>query len=390
MDDAGTAIMACIKAHIASSKVARWGMQAINMLLLHAEAAGATQFASCKRKLVSLGACEAMVAAMRKHATDVRVQYQACAAIRRLAAHDHITSDSLGALGACQAVMAAMRILAGEKLALAVCALAGLAQAAANASVLASEGAAQAVVAILQAHQRGMCTHFALYALHQLLRHGEIAATIDAAGTCSAVVHALDASPDDIEAHLPGMSALVELARSEETKALLDEAGACASIIRAMRTFPDSAAVQRDAVNAIVLLIAASGGAHRSRRLRLLGGHEVVLTALTTHLQEATTKAFAIMALITLIEAPPVAVDMLAQASTAVLEAMRDHPSCEPLQACGATSVARLAEAGADREQLCQCRAPELIAAAMQRFPDSARVQNGGAMALATLGRQAS
>ncbi|KAG5181518.1 armadillo-type protein [Tribonema minus] len=380
MDDAGTAIMSCIKVHIASSKVARWGMQAINMLLLHAEAAGATQFASCKRKLVSLGACEAMVAAMKKHATDVRVQYQACAAIRRLAAHDHITSDSLGALGACQAVIAAMRILLGEELALAVCALAALAHAAANASVLASEGAAQAVVARLQADHEGTCTEFALYALHQLLSHDAIAATIDAAGTCSAVVHALDSSPDNIAIQLPGMAALVQLACRKENIALLDEAGACPSVIRALRTFSDSAVVQQhDAVS-------------RSRRLRVrqMSGHEVVLTALTTHLQEDTTKASAIFALIALIEAPPVAIDMLARAGTAVVEATRHHPPCETLQVCGVVSVACLVDAGADCAQLCQCRAPELIAAAMQRFADSADVQKGGALALAMLGHQAS
>ncbi|KAG5181499.1 hypothetical protein JKP88DRAFT_246245 [Tribonema minus] len=223
---------------------------------------------------------------------------------------------------------------------------------------------------MLQAHPTGLCALRALQAL-LVLADEQNAPILGEAGACCAVVRAMDAAPDDACIQMLCLEVVGLLAFSGGNLIMLDRAGACRAIVKAMRTLPDSAEVQCSAVAVVAQL--ALGGCGRENLL-LLGARELVLAALTAHLRAPRDRVMAMIALACLADGLDRETETLTQDAAAVLAAMREHPDDKAVQKQGVRTMALLVHNGADCAELCERRAPDVIAEAMLVSADDKEV----------------
>ena len=226
MGDNCAKVLACMKAHQGDAGIARWGTQAVGRLLHQALFGGDQELEACQIKLADGGACQIMVGAMNDHADKADVQMHGTTALLYLSVGNGRNCRALGEAGACEALMAAVRrFTAGVAWQQdAAGAIASLGAVPSHVEVLVAGGACTFVLAVLQANLHDARTmSMALPAVGVLSR--QYAIDLIANGACKTVAQALNAHLDNSHIQLKGLSALVHLARVDAAR--LSLSGEC-------------------------------------------------------------------------------------------------------------------------------------------------------------------
>jgi hypothetical protein len=235
------------------------------------------------------GACEAVTAAMKRHANDAAVALQSCNAVINLAVNVD-NAAMLGEAGACEAVTAAMMRHADDAAVAQHCcwAVANLAAGlSANKARLGKAGACTAVVKALAMHGSSMPVEMAKQALNAVTW---LAATkpnrgrLGAAGACALVVAAMREHISEVTVAAAGVNAVLALATdsSKNCQKLL-AAGALGALQSAMAALSDDAPRMHSVERAIIQL---ATNAASSDKLRAAGAYKVIVTAISEHLDD--------------------------------------------------------------------------------------------------------
>ena len=240
-------------------------------------------------RLVNAGACEAVVAAMKAHASSERVTEAGCAATRRLADIADL-GLILGAVGACQVVTAALRChAASEAVARAGCGavIVLVDKCPANAKTLCAEGVCEAAVAVMRAHAGIQSVVLnGCKAVRSLAFSEDCRTRLVAAGACEAAVAALQSYSGDGDLALWGCATIATLAANSAaaSTARLLAAGACEAVTGAMRGHASNAEVSMWGCNALTALVNnAEKSESASRHAAFVAACIVVSTALAMH-----------------------------------------------------------------------------------------------------------
>ncbi|CAM9695898.1 unnamed protein product [Phaeothamnion confervicola] len=236
-----------------------------------------------QRKLGAVGACEAVIAAMRTHSTNAAVQQQGCWAVKSLCRNDD-NKRKLVMAGACEAVVAAMRAhssnaIVQEYACWAVWSLGGDID---NKRKLGSAGTCEAVLAAMRAHsinaavQKNGCG-----AVSNLAADADNRRKLGAARACEAVAAAMKAHSTNAAVQEQGCQAVWNLVADAHNKRKLVAAGACEAVAAAMKAHSTNAAVQEYGCWAVCNL--ASNDADNKRKLGAAGACEAVVAAMRAH-----------------------------------------------------------------------------------------------------------
>ncbi|KAG5191054.1 hypothetical protein JKP88DRAFT_160158 [Tribonema minus] len=375
-----------MEAHKEIAGIARWGTQAVGQLLKQALLSGHQVLEACQFKLADGGACQILVGAMDDHAGKADVQMHGTTALSYLALGNDRNRRALGEAGACEALMAAVKRFTIDAAWQhdAAGAIWSLAAVPTNAGTLVAAGACTFVVAVLQANlHNAHIVHTALSATRVLVTHHELALT--ASGACEAVVQALNAHADNDQIDLTGLSVLVMLARTGEARLRLNTADAGAAAARAMRAFPADPLLQITAVSVIASLSFESEAC--AAQLTRTGGCALVTAALSTCLNRAEYQQTALFALAVLASSPAASRADAAATCAAAVASLGAHPDVEVVNLAGLLALASLARA-ANAAVLHDGGARAAVTRAMQRYPHSQNIQTCGELVLQRLPRR--
>jgi hypothetical protein len=212
-----------------------------------------------RNELAELGACEALIAAMRPYVTDQQVALEGCWSVRNLAIDD-VLAQRLARAGSCEMVVAAMRNFATvgavqEQAAAAVVNLAGNNRDVKR--IIAQAGACDTVLAAMRnfPYEADVLKQ-ACWAILTLAVDDDNARALAAGGACELVVAAIRACPTDRVVLAKACAAIVNISGGQqELKRRMGQAGACEAVVTAMRAFPNDQPLQKQACWAIKNLV---------------------------------------------------------------------------------------------------------------------------------------
>ncbi|KAG5191882.1 hypothetical protein JKP88DRAFT_294636 [Tribonema minus] len=380
MGDNCAKVLACMKAHQGDAGIARWGTQAVGRLLHQALFSGDQELEACQIKLADGGACQIMVGAMNDHADKADVQMHGTTALLHLSVGNDRNCRALGEAGACEALMAAVRRftvgVAWQQDAAG--AIASLGAVPSHVEVLVAGGACTFVLAVLQANLHDARTmSMALPAVGVLSRQYAIA--LIASGACKTVVQALNAHLDNSHIQLKGLAALVHLARVDAARLRLVSADAGVAAVRTMRAYPADPLLQLQAV-AIIAILSFDNEAYAAQ-LTGMGGCALVTASLSTRLNSAEYQQTALEALSKLAVSTTASREDVAAACAAAVTSLSAYPDDEDVNVAALLVLASLAGV-TNSCALHDCDACAAVASAMRRYPHSQSIQTCGAQVL--------
>ncbi|KAG5191838.1 armadillo-type protein [Tribonema minus] len=354
--------------HPGSVNIARWGLLAICHLLVKAQLADATAFAQCQRMFREAGACDAVVTAMQRHASDLLVARHGLQAIVYLAVDSAANNTALGTAGACQALTAAMRLhpsnnivafFGAQSIMLLWCG------GDPNHAALGAAGACQAAAAAQRQFITDKTIRDSTAIAITILVDTSAAncAGSVAADVCGRLVEVLEASVQDKVLAGGAVAAIVSL--STACRVQLGEAGACKALLRVLCAHVDDAGIQNAALSAILDLKVTDSEAG-VEVLGAAGACRAVTTALQTHL----TNLFIQLAGLTLM---------------ASLNIHNSGNRDADVQSVGLNAIQLLASSDSARAQLRRCGALEALAEAVRAHSDNSEIRDRATYAAVTI-----
>ncbi|KAG5191874.1 hypothetical protein JKP88DRAFT_294622 [Tribonema minus] len=323
---------------------------------------------------------------MNDHADKADVQKHGTTALLHLSLDNDRNCRALGEAGACEALMAAVKKFTVDAAWQqdAAGAIGFLGAVPINARRLAAGGACTFVLAVLHANlDNALSVRTALSAAGVLAAQHEIDLTAN--GACEAVVQALNAHAGHCRIQLQRLSVLVMLTHVGAARLRLVAAGAGAAAVRAMRAFPADTQLQCHATS-IILCLSMDNEAHAAQ-LTGMGGCALVTASLSTCWNHAEHQHTALLTLAILAASPAASRADAAAACAAAVASLSAHSDVEVVNLAALLLLASLAGI-TNASALYDCGARAAVASAMQCYPHSQNFQTCGEQVLQRLPRR--